>query len=173
MDSLFVPFLAQFDDAAWLRTIDRIAHAMHPVDRAPTRVWFHLYPLALDRLMTKATDPHAVAQRLLLKGRWCLAQQIDSSHTFLYGHRFWPDVRQAVIEYATRGSAPSSLDLGAQIKELAGEVSRRLGRETELLVGIVAIGLRTLQQVGLERMIGAPGTIRMPPSWRRRTPEQV
>ncbi|HUE89273.1 MAG TPA: hypothetical protein VMO26_24610 [Vicinamibacterales bacterium] len=41
MRELFLAFLAQHDDAGWLRVVDRIDPSIHPVDRAATRIWFH------------------------------------------------------------------------------------------------------------------------------------
>src|SRR5688572_26505137 len=42
---LFLAFLAQHDDARWLRVVDRLQPAIHPVDRVATRIWLHFYPL--------------------------------------------------------------------------------------------------------------------------------
>lgn len=172
-DPLFLAFLNQHDDAAWLRMLDRLERAIHPVDRAATRVWLHCYPLRLDRAMAAADDPAALARRLVLKGDWRLADQIDRSHRFLYGHRYWPAVKAATLAYATRGSAPGSLDLAAQIQELAGEVARAEGLEVSLLVGITAAGLRTLQQVGVGALAAAPGTVSLPDSWARLSADEV
>lgn len=132
-----------------------------------------MYPLTLDRAMAAADDPAALARRLVLKGVWRLGDQIDRSHAFLYGHRYWHEVRHATVAYATRGSAPGSLDLGAQIQEVAGEVARQHRVEVSLLVGIAAVGLRTLQQVGLSRMADAPGRVSIADRWQRLSAEQV
>lgn len=172
-DPLFLSFLNQHDDAAWLRMMDRLERAIHPIDRVATRVWLHCYPLALDRAMAAADDPAALARRLVLKGRWRLADQIDGSHAFLYGHRYWPQVKQATLAYATRGSAPGSLDLAAQIQELAGEVARAERLDVALLVGIATVGLRTLQQVGVGALAAAPGLVSLPEPWRRLTADAV
>src|SRR5512139_404655 len=110
-DALFQAFMAQYDDAAWLRAVDRVSRAIHPVDRAATRIWFAFYPLALQRAMDAAEDPGRLAKQLVLQGDWRLSDQIDRSHWFLYGHRYWPDARMAVLEFASRGAAPGSLDL--------------------------------------------------------------
>jgi ferredoxin len=173
MDSLFLSFLNQHDDATWLRAVDRLQNATHPVDRAATRIWFHLYPLSLDRAMANATDGREQARRLALKGQWRLADQIDSSHVFLYGHRYWPAVRRAVLAYATREAAPGSLDIAAQVQEIVDAVSGELGVERSTLTGIVAVGLRTLQQVGPEAMANAAGEIALPDSSLRLTAAQV
>lgn len=106
MDTLFLAFLAQHDDDAWHRVVDRLEHACHPVDRTAVRIWFHLFPLALQQAMDEAEDPSRLAIRLRLEGRWRLADQIDASHAFLYGHRHWPQVKAGVLAYVTRAGAP-------------------------------------------------------------------
>jgi len=149
IDPLFLAFLAQHDDDAWHRAVDRLRSAIHPVDREATRVWFHFYPMRLQRAIERASDPAALAQHLRLEGRWRLADQRDTSHHFLFGHRYWPEVCQALQRFASRPVAPGSLDLAAQVQEVARDVSGALGVEPSWVVGITAVALRTLQQVGL------------------------
>jgi len=149
IDPLFLAFLAQHDDDAWHRAVDRLRSAIHPVDREATRVWFHFYPMRLQRAIERASDPDALAQHLRLEGRWRLADQRDASHHFLFGHRYWPEVCQALQRFASRPVAPGSLDLAAQVQEVTRDVSGALGVEPSWVVGITAVALRTLQQVGL------------------------
>ncbi|MGE0042943.1 MAG: hypothetical protein AB7H88_20910 [Vicinamibacterales bacterium] len=172
-DELFLAFLAQHDDAAWLRTIDRLGGAIHPVDRAATRIWFHFFPLALERALAASEDPDALARRLLLQGHWRLGDQVDTSHAFLYGHRYWPAVKPAVLAFAGRGTAPGSLDLGALIHELAREVARETGVAENLLVGMAAIGLRTLEQAGPGVFAATAAEVRVPEAWARLSPDAV
>ena len=148
-DPLFLAFLAQHDDDAWHRAVDRLRSAIHPVDREATRVWFHFYPMRLQRAIERAVDPAALEQHLRLEGRWRLADQRDTSHHFLFGHRYWPEVCQALRRFASRPVAPGSLDLAAQVQEVARDVAAALGVEPSWVVGITAVALRTLQQVGL------------------------
>lgn len=149
-DTLFLAFLALHDDDAWHRAADRLEHSCHPVDRSALRIWFHLFPLALQRAMDESDHPTKLAIRLRLDGRWRLADQIDTSHAFFYGHRHWPSVKAGVIAYATRAVAPGSLDLAAQIQEVARGIATDAGARVDELVAITAVGVRTLQQVGLE-----------------------
>ena len=148
-DPLFLAYLAQYDDAAWLRVVDRLEGAIHPVDRAATRAWFHFFPLALQRALASSSDPAALAQHLRLQGRWQLADQRESSHWFLFGHRVWAHVRAAVVARAGTSDAHGSLDLAAQIQAIAHEVASQKRVDASTLVGIAAVALRTLQQVGL------------------------
>ena len=41
-----------------------------------------------------------LAQQLLMKGVYPLRDQIDSSHKFLYGHRYWPEVKKHIETFA-------------------------------------------------------------------------
>jgi ferredoxin len=148
-DPLFLAFLAQHDDQAWHRAVDRLQGAIHPVDRDATRAWFHFYPMRLQQAVERAGDPSALERHLRLEGRWQLAGQRNSSHHFLFGHRYWAGVCEAVRQFAGRPVAPGSLDLAAQVQELARLGASRLGVEVSWVVGITAIALRTLQQAGL------------------------
>jgi ferredoxin len=148
-DPLFLAYLAQFDDKAWLRAVDRLHEAMHPVDRAATRAWFHFYPLRLQRALESAADPAALADHLRLEGRWRLEDQRTSSHWFLFGHRYWGDVAAAVIRRGSSAEAPGSLDLAAQVQAIARDAAAAARVDPSWLVGIAAVALRTLQQVGL------------------------
>ena len=157
MRDLFLAFLESHDDAAWLRALERIEPSVHPVDRAATRIWFHFYPLALDRLMRRP-DAADLARRMTLAGRWRLSDQIDDSHRFLFGHRYWPQAREVVLAYASGPSGPGSLDLGAQIQEVAALLAARTQTRTAEVTGIAAVALRTLQQVGAEALAASGGT---------------
>jgi ferredoxin len=169
---LFLAFLAQHDDQAWLRAVDRLQALMHPVDRVATRIWCHFYPLALRDLMARP-DAAKLAQRMALAGRWSLSEQIDRSHAFLYGHQFWPVVRATVLAFGADTHVPGSLDLAAQIKEIARHVAAEVGVDESLTVGISAVGLRTLQYVGPDRLASAPGDIVLPGAWDGRSADQV
>jgi ferredoxin len=148
---LFVAFLAQHDDASWLRVVERLEPAIHPVDRAATRIWFHFYPLLLQRMMDRSDAPD-LARRMTLAGQWRLADRIGRSHDFLFGHRYWGDARRAVLDAVASVQPPGSLDLAAQVQEIARRLSSTSRVPPELLVGITAVALRTLQQVGPERL---------------------
>src|ERR671932_306085 len=96
----FERFLAQHDEATWAQVINELLPAIHEVDRNATRIWFAFFPLALQRALAAADDPVELARKLLLQGRYQLKDQLDTSHTFLYGHRYWPEVKRAVIAHA-------------------------------------------------------------------------
>ena len=168
-EPLFEAFLNQHDDGAWRATVQKLLPAIHEVDRTATQIWFYFYPLALRRALQQADDPQALAKKLLLQGKSDLKDQIDGSHRFLYGHRYWPQVKAAVSQYAAT-SAPASLDLAAQIREVAAKVARESKTPEPLLAGITAIAFMILQQVGASAFKAAPGAIQPLPN---KSPEQV
>jgi ferredoxin len=169
-EPLFEAFLNRHDDAGWSEVIQRLLPSIHEVDKTATQIWFHFYPLALLRALQQAEDPTALAKKLALQGKYYLKDQIDSSHEFLYGTRFWPQVKAAVAEYAASGSGPSSLDLATQIRELAASVASRIKVDESLLVGITAVAFMTLQQTGAAQFKASPGLVRKLPN---RTPDQI
>lgn len=159
MTELYLAFLAQHDDAAWLRVVDRISPSIHPVDRAATRIWFQLFPLSLQRLMERPDAPD-LARQMTLAGRWRLADQIDRSHAFLFGHQYWPAAQRAVLGFVSAPQPPGSLDLGAQIHELAGRLAADARVPAPEVAGIAAVALRTLQQVGPDALqAGSPALV--------------
>src|SRR5690349_21526360 len=153
----FLSFLYQLDDAAWKKVVDELQPAIHPVDQRATRIWFAFFPVKLHRALAFAPDPEETAKKLFLKGKHSLADQIDSSAEFMYGHRYWPEVKRAVAGHsATVNSAAPFAD---QIREIARNVAQNVKAPESLLVGIVAVAFGSLQQVGLDlfRQPAAPG----------------
>jgi ferredoxin len=169
---LFLAFLAQHDDAAWLRAVERISGAIHPVDRTATRIWLHFFPLSLQRLMERP-DAEDLARQMTLAGRWRLQDQIDDSHRFLYGHQFWRQARKAVLDYVAGPNPPASLDLGAQIQAIARRAAADANVDVAVMTGIVAVALRTLQQVGPEAFAASPGTTQPAGDYSGRSADQV
>ncbi|HUP41193.1 MAG TPA: hypothetical protein VM115_13800, partial [Vicinamibacterales bacterium] len=110
---MFQSFLKQHDAAAWQRTIDALRPHIHEVDRDATQIWFHFFPLELAEAIAESTDLAQLAITFRLDGKFNLADQVDSSHWFLYGHRYWPEVKAAIVARAESKGAPSTLDLGA------------------------------------------------------------
>src|ERR1043165_9941425 len=92
----FENFLNQQSEEAWSATLATLLRSIHEVDRNATQIWFAFYPLSLWRALEAAADRAKLVQELLLQGDYELKNQIDTSHHFLYGHRFWPQVKRAV-----------------------------------------------------------------------------
>ncbi len=96
----FEQFLNRHDEEAWSATLATLRRSIHEVDRNATEIWFAFYPLSLFQALTAADDREKLARQLLLQGDYELRNQNDSSHHFLYGHRFWPQVKRALEEFA-------------------------------------------------------------------------
>jgi len=165
-------FLDRHDDAAWRAAVGELLPSIHEVDRAATQVWFYFFPLALLRAFQRAADPRVLARDLLMQGKWMLRDQIDSSHTFLYGHRFWPEVKRAVVRLAESGE-PGGRTLAEVVRAVAAEAAGARKVEESLAVGIAAVGLMTLQQTGLEEFRRAPGGVLIDRRHARRSPEEI
>lgn len=170
----FEQFLDRHDDEAWARVIANLMPSIHEVDRTATQIWFRFYPLALLRALEQAEDPQKLAAELLLQGNYYLKDQIDSSHAFLYGHRFWPEVKKEVAERtAADETSRAGDDLATTIRELAKGAAARVRADESLLVGITAAALMTLQQVGLEAFKASPGAVVINERAARKSPAQV
>src|SRR5512138_2810948 len=115
----FETFLTEHDEEAWSATLTTLLRSIHEVDRNATQIWFAFYPLALFLALTNSEDPEKLRQRLLMQGNFYLSDQIDSSHSFLYGHRYWPEVKSTVQQHAARFTS-SATPLSDQILAVAG-----------------------------------------------------
>jgi ferredoxin len=146
---------------------------IHEVDRTAAQIWFAFFPLSLARALRQTDDSAEMVRRLQLVGAYSLEDSIDSSHRFLYGHRYWPDVKRAVAQHATSRQAPSSIELAGQIKDVACAVAGRIGVDEALLTGITAVGFGTLQRVGIQAFQASPGSIQLERKVIRRRPEDI
>ena len=160
--------LRQYDSAAWSRALDEIIPAIHEIDRNATRIWFAFWPLDLYVALESAEQPVALARKLGLMGRWRLADQIDDSHRFLFSHRYWPQVKAVLM---SDRDWPG--DLKALITIVADAAARTARADREMLLGMSAVALMTLRQVGVESFAAAPGQIRLSSEAHRRSPHQV
>jgi len=169
-EPLFEAFLNRHDDKAWREIVNNLLPSIHEVDRIATEIWFYFFPLALLRALQQADDPEQLARKLSLEGEFLLKDQIDSSHEFLYGHRYWPQVKAAVSELAASTNAPASLDLATQIQTVAASVASRLKIDASLVTGITVVAFMTLQQVGAATFRSAQGASRQ---LSEKTPDEI
>ena len=151
----FKGFLKQQDEEAWSATLTTLLRSIHEVDRNATQIWFAFYPLSLFQALDQSDDPEALSQRLLLQGKFSLKDQIDSSHTFLYGHRYWPEVKAAVQKYA-HAPISDNPSLSDQIQSVAQQAAKV---DVSLLIGITAVAFMTIRQVGLAAFEASPGKV--------------
>ena len=168
----FESFLNEHDEEAWAATLTILLRSIHEVDRNATQIWFAFYPLGLFQALNHADDPEQLARVLLLQGNYRLRDQIDSSHTFLYGHRYWPEVRAAVQQHAREFENDATTRLSDQILTIATAVGKKLKVNNSLLAGITAVAFMTVQQVGVSAFDG-PGRMLLDKKHARKSPEQV
>ena len=181
----FETFLNQHDDEAWAAALATLLRSIHEVDRNATQIWFAFYPLPLFHALETAEDRDKLAAQLLLQGGYELKTQVDSSHKFLYGHRFWPQVKKAVEQHADEWhrlqSVPAesaqtevrATSLADQILAVARAANSEAKTDESLLVGITAVAFMTVQQAGLSAFKAAPGATSLDKSHTKRSPEQI
>src|SRR5215213_3771662 len=173
MTTPFESFLKQHDDESWSATLTALLRSIHEVDRNATQIWFSFYPLSLFHALEQSDDPETLSQRLLLQGQFYLKDQIDSSHTFLYGHRYWPEVKTAVQKHARAFSHSDNGSLADQILSVAKQVAGQAKIDEALVIGITAIAFMTIRQAGLAAFEAAPGQMLIDKKHARKSPGDV
>jgi ferredoxin len=189
MSNVLIDQLSKFTEADWLASVDELLPCVHAVDKNALQIWFRFFPLELHRYASTADDRDELIRGLALQGDFQLADQIDRSHHFLYGHRFWPKVK-CVIEKMAESEPPvstngkngstksadeceSSHALTEVIKEAGIRSAEKLNVDRHLVNAIAAIGLATLNQVGLGAFKAAEGKVDEPAGLMRKSPDQI
>jgi ferredoxin len=163
--------LCQYDAAAWRAALNAITPDIAEIDRNATRIWFAFYPLELHTALEAAEargDLPDTQRKLGLMGRWRLADQVDSSHRFLFAHRHWPKVKAAAAALDPRADS-----LDALIARLADAAAQSAGVDRHTLLGIAAVALMTLRQAGPEAFAAAPGAVHLPDAARAKSARQI
>lgn len=173
VETRFENFLNQQDEESWSGALTTLLRSVHEVDKTATQIWFAFYPPGLYRALQRTEDPEALARKLLMQGEYSLKNQVDSSHRFLYGHRFWPEVKKGVAAHAASFGEADTADLASQIMIVARQVAAQLKVDETLLIGITAVAFMTVQQVGLEAFKATPGTVNLDSKHARKSPEQI
>lgn len=158
MSNKFEIFLNQFDETVWLETISTLLPEIHEVDRSAVQIWFRFYPLALFRYLQNAENKAEAIQKFVIQGDYELKNQIDSSHKFLYGHRFWKETKAAIVNHAENFHTENA-DLKTEVRAIAKTVAQSAKTTECLAVGIVLAGLMTIVQAGFEAFKAAEGRI--------------
>lgn len=161
--------LATFSPAAWRHAVEVLSPSIHEIDRDATRIWFAFFPLELHLAAAEADDLTVFERRHVLMGRWRLVDQIDESHRFLFAHRYWPQVKSAIESHA----GPAETGPAALITAVADAAARTARVDRELLLGMAAVGLMTLRQVGAGPFAASPGHIHLTQEVRVRTAHQI
>jgi len=173
LETPFETFLNRHDEEAWSATLATLLRAIHEVDRNAAQIWFSFYPLSLFRALQDTEDREKLVQQLLMQGDYELKDQIDSSHRFLYGHRFWPQVKQAIEHHADDFGSASGSSLADQILAVAGVAAQAAKKDASLMVAITAVGFMTVQQCGMAAVKAAPGTLSIDKQHAKKSPEQI
>ena len=142
-------YLSKFTEADWLAAVEDLLPCIHEVDRNAVQIWFRFYPLDLVRYINAAEDRDEAIRGFALQGDLELKDQIDISHHFLYGHRYWKVIK-AAIEAETVVFTNETPTLVEEIKAIGILVAEKLKIERQMVNAMAAIGLATLNQVGLE-----------------------
>ena len=169
----FETYLNQHGEEAWAAALTTLLRSVHDVDKNATQIWFSFYPLSLFRAFQMAPDRELLSAQLLMKGVYHLKDQIDSSHKFLYGHRYWPEVKKAVEASAANFNAAEPNELSDQILKVARSVAGTLKVDESLVVGIAAVAFMTVQQAGLAAFKNAKGEMQLDRKHAKKSPEQV
>ena len=169
----FEQFLNQQDEEAWAAALTTLLRSVHEVDKNATQIWFSFYPLSLFRAFETAADPEKLAAQLLVQGVYQLKNQIDASHKFLYGHRYWPEVKKAVETFATNFTAPAPSGLADNILKVARDVAQANKVDQSLTIGITAVAFMTVRQAGLDAFTNASGEMLLDRKSAKKSAEQV
>lgn len=165
-------YLDKFNEAEWLAATEELLPEIHDVDRKAVQVWFRFFPLEFHRAVEAAKDREEMIRGFALQGDFELKNQIDTSHHFLYGHRYWKTVKAAIEAEAVvfQGQTPSLAD---EIRSIASMAAEKLKVEPQMVIAITAIGLMTLNQVGLEEFKAAAGEVKKPIGIMSKSPNAV
>ena len=133
---------------------------MHPVDREATRIWFSFYPVAFHEVVEREGQSRDFVTVYQVRGTFRLREMVDTSHSFLYAHAYWPEVKRAILDWA---GEPVDLAGAARVG------AERSGVAVDLALGLALIGLMTLRQTGVAGFGGAAAKTGPP----GKKPEQV
>ena len=168
----YLTFLERFNESGWLETLEKLLPAIHKVDKNSTEIWFRFHPLALQRYLQNSEDLEKSMQKFVMQGDFDLKNQIDSSHQFLYGHRFWKETKET-IEKRAAGFNGENTDLKSEIEQIAELVAAQVKADKSLILGIAAVGLMTLTQVGFDAFESAKGETEKPKGLMAKSPDQI
>lgn len=168
----FEDYLNKHDEAAWTGALEKVFPEIHEVDRVATQVWFRFYPVALHDFLETAEDKAKAIQKFVMQGKYELDEQIDSSNRFLYGHRFWKEVKTAIETHADSFDNDNA-EISDEIRQIAKSAAAAVKRDVSLLLGISAAGLMTLRQVGIEKLKNATGNVEKPKGILNNSPEKI
>ena len=169
----FETYLKRHGEEAWSAALTTLLRSIHEVDKNATQIWFSFYPLSLRQAFEAAADPDRLAAQLLIQGDYQLDNQIDSSHKFLYGHRYWPEAKKAVEALAENFTGGTSTDLADQILNVAAQVAEKLKVDRSLTIGITAVAFMLVRQAGMTAFKNAKGEMLLDSKHAKKSADQV
>jgi ferredoxin len=107
-----------------------------------------------------------------MQGDFGLEDDIDTSHSFLYGHRYWKTVK-AATEAESQVFENPNIDLSDEIPQIATMAADKLKADRSLLIAITAVGFMTLAQVGIEKFRASTGETAKPIGIMSKSPDAV
>ncbi len=165
-------YLSEFHEADWLVAVEELLPCIHEVDRNAVQIWFRFFPVELHKYVRAAEDRDEMIRGFALQGEFELTNQVDTSHHFLFGHRYWRHVK-AAIEAEAAVFSDQEHSLVEEIKQIGILVAEKLKIERQMVNGIVAVGLATLNQVGLDAFKFASGDVVKPTGIMSKTPTAI
>ncbi len=171
MNKLFFYNLETFNESDWLSAVESLLPAIHEVDRDAVRIWFRMYPVDLDRFLKSSDDIEGSKKSVAMQGDYGLADKIDTSHRFLYGHRYWPQVKTAIEERAAGGEPAGGIV--AETKTIAKAAAKLAKTNETLTTAISVVGLMTLVQAGFDEFKAAAGLAQKPSGTMAKSPDRI
>lgn len=171
MSNAFIKDLEKYTENQWLAAVESLLPEIHEVDRNAVQIWFRFYPLDLVNYVETSEDPEEAMKGLAMDGDFGVLDKVDTSHRFLYGHRFWPQVKDVITKRADTFDGIS--DLLTEIKAVARFVAIKAKTTEPLVTAMAAIGLMTLNQVGLDEFKKTPGVVEKPHGVMAGSPAQI
>lgn len=151
INNSFENYLASKSEPDWNSALATLLPTIHEVDRNSVQIWFRFYPLSLEQFLSSGEDIDEAKRSIAMQGDFGLDNRIDTSHYFLYGHRYWTAVK-AAIEAESQVFQGGNVELADEIRQIATMVAGKLKVDRSLVIAITAVGFMTATQVGLEKL---------------------
>ena len=146
------------------RTVEAVLPHIHEVDRRPTQIWFHFFPLELADERDGRPRPAGVGAAARGQFPPVRASRLEP----LVGTATVTGQLTVIVARAESNAAPPSLD-ALMIRDIA----KGIGGDDSLLLGICAVGVMTLQQVGLEAFRASSGAVQPPQGMLAKAPAKI
>jgi len=170
--SEFETALAALPESAWHKAVEAVADSIHEVDRNAVMIWLRFFPLSLREYILSAENREETLGSMALQGDWDLSEQVDTSHHFLYGSRYWPQVKKAVLS-RNDSFEGEALDLGNEIEAVSDAVSKEVSADRRLTLAISVVGLMTFRQAGAARFSEKDGSGYKPSGLMKKSPDKI